>query len=443
MLLNLTLILGMFSVCAMAAATLARGFWLLLMLPVATWTIILNLAVINPLAFDPISLKTIIVTCTFVAVLTLCAAFTIYTIGSLRPFPASPQIVGKLSEPRERFLKAVGALLVPAYLFFLARSLFYLSSFGASAEYRMLAMGYGGESVIFQSAVTLFFFNTIMRGFLMVFLALSLQRFFQGGGNTALAIAVALMFADAVITFGRFFIYLAFFTFVIAGHLHGRRLISLRTIAFVAAGLVVVFLLSTLRFADGLGVDQFFRRYIIGYHIYGVFLLDQFVEGGVPHSRWYGGATFSGIIFLLSRPFELIGMEIPTFLGSDTATRLNTHTLLGYYDGQRVSANSFYTAVTDMLIDGGWPALILLSAALGVVYGLLIAHHRSYATPRSFGLLLFFSAIVFFSIFKNQLGQTYIVFALMFFLLVPPRLYARNARPIPKNINNNRRLSVR
>lgn len=428
MLLDLAIILGMFSSCAIGALAMARRSWFFLMLPVATWAIILLLAVSNPLAFKPIGTNTIIAACTFVSVLTFSAAVVIYTMGFKRPLTASTGASKTKGEPREGFLKAIGAFLVLTYLFFLARSLAYLNTFGAAAEYRMLAMGYGGDSVIFQSAFSLLFFNTIMRGCLMIFLALSLQRFFQGRGGKALAIAAILMLADAVITFGRFYIYLALFAFVMAGYMHGRRLISLRSIAFMAVALAAIFFLSTLRFADGLGIDQFIRRYIIGYHIYGLFLLDHFLEGGVPHSRWYGGATFSGPIFLLTRPLDFIGIDIPTFLGSDTATILNTHVLLGFSEGQRISANSFYTMVTDMMIDGGWPALILLSAILGALYGTLITNYRRNPSPRAFGLLLFFSVIIFFSILKNQIGQTYLIFAIIFYLFVPTNLYVKYAR---------------
>lgn len=422
------IIAGMLLICAVSVFSMGVRSRLLLLLPVSSWALIVVTALLNPLSFKPISTETVLSIATFVSVLAISTATISFTMNAKWSEATSENNCAAIGTPKKLFLKYLGVFLVLSYTFFLIRSVSYLSAFGATAEYRMLAMGYGTESVIFKSATSAFFFGTIMRGLLMVFLALSLQYFFHGRGGWPLAIASALMAADSLITFGRFYIYLALFAFVIAGYLHGRRMINFRSIAVLVAALAAIYYLSTLRFVDGLGVDEFIRRYIIGYHIYGVFLLDHFIEGGIPYTQWYGGATFSGLIFLLTRPFDVVGLDLPTFLGSDTSAMLNTHVLLGFEGARRVTANSFYTVITDMFIDGGWLALLTFSAFLGIVYGAVIAVFDHRPTSRTFGILLFLTVIVFFSVLKNQLGQTYLVFAIIFFLFVPSSVYESDVK---------------
>ena len=96
----------------------------------------------------------------------------------------------------------ITVFLVFFYGFYLKQSLSFLMSNGMSAEYRMLAMGYGVDSIIFSSKLESFFFATLIRGALFIFLCISSFLFFFQGQRRYIMLAALLMTADSIITSG-------------------------------------------------------------------------------------------------------------------------------------------------------------------------------------------------------------------------------------------------
>lgn len=412
--------------CVLVASTVHRTYRFFVLMPTTAWCLVLSAALINPLDFHPIHYKTVFAAVSFVLLLCVSTAAAIHFVGATRVRQdanfsvrgSAPAVPIKAS-----FKKWLGIILVAAYAYFALSSFKYIASHGFSSEYRMLAMGYGGESVVFGAPIIQFLFNTLIRGGLMIYLCFSLHEYFIRGSRGPLMLAAVLMATDSVITFGRFFIYIFIFMYLLGAVLYRRPVLGPRTVLVISSAVGGIFLLSSLRFDDGLGVSQFIDRYVIGYHIYGIFLLDHFMMDGIRYSYWYGGATLSGLMYLLSRPLDLIGFEAPYFLGSDTAQQMASHVLLGFDGRIPITANAFYTVITDMLIDGSWVSLVGFSIALGLIYGFLVVKMRSSTSPKWYSLVFLISLVLFFSILKNQFGQVYLMVAALFFILAPSRLY--------------------
>ena len=236
------------------------------------------------------------------------------------------------------------------------------------------------------------------------------------------------MAADSLITFGRYYIYIFAFAFVVSWVLKGRKLINFRLILGIGLAGATMVILSSLRFEDGVGFMQFVDRYVIGYHIFGIFLLDHFLEGGIQYENWYGGATFSGLLFILSKPFDLAGIDFSNFLSSETAYQQSIPIKLGETTQDIFFANSFYTMISDMYIDGGWAGVVLLTVVLGAVYGAVIAAYSYRPSSRLFSLIILFMIVMFFSILKNQFSQLYLNLAFLFFIFVPQNVYSFRTR---------------
>ena len=164
-----------------------------------------------------------------------------------------------------------------------------------------------------------------------------------------------------------------------------------------------------------------------------MFLLDHLIHGGVEYELWYGGATFSGLSFILSKPIDMAGIEIPLFLSSATAFEQSQLIRLGETSDIIFTANAFYTMISDMLIDGGIFAVVFFTSLFGLAYGHAIQSFTRLPNIKTFSVVLLLLICFFFSILKNQLSQFYIVIALSFFYIVPVSLYTSKL-----NFNGNR-----
>ena len=287
-------------------------------------------------------------------------------------------------------------------------------------------MGYGTESVIFNNAFETFFFASFLRGTLFIYLVLSLYSYVARQGSKHLVFAGLIMAADSVITFGRYFVYVYCVCFILATVLSGRKVITKTVVYPLTVAFLLLFLLSSFRFEEGLTLYDLILRYLLAYHIYGLFLLDRVVTGAVEIATWWGGASYSGIFFLLSKPLLLFGVEIPTYLSSSTAENLSVLVNLGESNGLIFRANAFYTMLADMLIDGGLTFLTFHSFIIGGLYGRAVARFGLIPNVRNFGIFILFLIVIYFSILKNQFSQYYLIIAFSFFYFSPRWVYYRS-----------------
>lgn len=407
------------------ACTLARRGAFFVLIPTFAWVSVLFLAFLNLLAFQPLRNETIFVTFIFLALLTVLTSIShAFVRAGLSSSTSSSETESSISWTLNyRFIQLLRNVLLVFYLIYFGKSCLYFTEHGIPADYRMLAMGYGTASVIFTSDLELFLFSSIARGALFIFLCLSAFRFIQHGRYDYLLIAGFLMALDSVVTFGRFYLYVFLFVVGVCAVIRGE-LPSPRGILVVLATLALMIFLSTLRYDCSVSPHLLISKYIVGYHTYGLFLLDQLIGGELEYAYWFGGATFGGLLFLLSKPIALAGLDLPIFLQSQTVVEQASLVWLGGHGENAFFANAFYTLVADMFFDGGLIGVVIISSLIAVAYGAIIALFGHRRDARWFSLLLIFAIALYFSVLKNQFNQLYIVLAILFFVFCPPRFYS-------------------
>lgn len=408
------------------ACTLARRGAFFVLIPAFAWVSALFLAFLNLLAFQPLRDETIFIVLIFLALLTIVtSASHAFVRAGLSSTTCSLEVKsGSSWTLNEGFARLLRNALLIFYLIYFTKSCIYFAGHGVPADYRMLAMGYGTDSVIFTSDIELFLFGSVIRGGLFIFLCLSAFRFIQQGRSDYLLIAGLLMALDSAVTFGRFYLYVFIFVVCVSAVIR-RELPNRRAILTVLASLALMIFLSALRYDTNVNPQLLVSKYIIGYHTYGLFLLDQLIGGELEHTHWFGGATFGGLLFLLSKPLALTGLDLSTFLQSQTAFEQANLVWLGGHGENAFFANAFYTLVADMFLDGGLIGVAIISTLIGIAYGAIIALFGHHQNVRWFSLLLIFAIALYFSVLKNQFNQLYVVLAILFFLFCPPRLYCR------------------
>lgn len=419
--LQIIIILSTFVICygVVSAIVTKNQHWILL--SVYVWTTIQLLSVYNPLSFKPVSDQTILVICGYLFTLTTSTAIT-YNLHNTKPRAVNYYNLTLMSVNR-RFMKSLGWFLSIFYLVFLFRSLTYIMTNGLTAEYRMLALGFGTESVIFKNSFEAFFFLSILRGALIVYLCLSLYQAFKQKIYKNIIICSLLMTFDSIITFGRFFIYLFLISVTFTALLHRKNIFSIKSMLVLSTFFTFLYFLSSARFEDGLSLADVILRYVLAYHIYGVFLLDRVVTEAVQIEDWWGGAMLSGILFLINKFLDIFQFGFPVYLESKTAENLSELIYLGKSDDMIFYANAFYTMIAYMIIDGGYFGVFVTSIFVGVIYGKVCGLYNTKESAKSFSLFIIMILILFFAIIKNQFSQYYFVIALLFFAFAPTSIY--------------------
>lgn len=290
------------------------------------------------------------------------------------------------------------------------------------AGYRSKAMGFGTDSILFPSALSLIFYSFFCKGYVLFYSLLGAVSLAVRNHRALVycIISVLLVFFESFISMGRISIYSWLFIYTIAivmyrKDLYGRFLIGALII------LILMIALSTLRYRYGFNLQEFLISNSIGYHSYSINLFSIYLDNEVQVSSvsYNGSAYFANISYMFGKLLSAIGLGLRTYLESTEFMNLGDFVYLGRnVFNKEIYANAFYSHLHSAYLDFGYFGGFIY----GVVYGLLFAQSNRYLLEKrsasAFFIFIFINLLLYMSIMNNQMYHVKNVFVVIIFVVV-------------------------
>ncbi|MGR5453717.1 O-antigen polymerase [Vibrio alfacsensis] len=284
------------------------------------------------------------------------------------------------------------------------------------ADYRKNVNGFSdGSSLLFGEGFSLFFYQFFFKGILISLSISSSIIFFVKGTKKPLYLTTLIIILDCFVSFGRFIIYYHFISFVVAGFFYKKlNIYKMLKISSLLFCFIVCFTLF--RFENFSNIYSVLFRNVIGYHVFGFSLFDEFIKTNhliVP--EWSGSAFLANIQYVVQKILNIIGMNMSTLMSSELYRGLSDFVYLGKdVFGDDVYANAFYTNLLDMYLDAGLLSLFIYSCLISVCYAisLTIAKQDDFNIFKVF-LLIYLFLFIYFGVFNSQMLLLRNVFSLI------------------------------
>lgn len=321
----------------------------------------------------------------------------------------------------------VVALLI-YYIFYSFKAYDFFVSNGLEG-YRVAINGYKGEdSPVFGGGFSLFVYQFIIKGLLTFLSIYTAYHYVKERSLVLIAPLTVVIMLECVVSMGRFPIYAHLFIIVATSSIYGILNFRLLVKSFLIF-IVPMIALTLFRFSSFENTLDVILRNLIGYHLFGVGLLNyQLSNSSAIANEWFGPAFGGAVLYFPDKIASLIGFPLETYMFSSAYRHLGEFVSIGVdSNGIAVYANAYYTNLNEMFMDLGYVSLFLYSAILGSIYGFLAKISKINKDDFLFySLFIFFLFVNFFGIYNSQFLLIRNVFTflyiIMFVLLVKIRI---------------------
>ncbi|RHX91215.1 oligosaccharide repeat unit polymerase [Leptospira yasudae] len=361
--------------------------------------------------------------------------FSLHTFISKRKIkPKFISILKIANKRKEKYYFIFLCLFIsPIVTFFFLKSLYiqFLTNESMPSDYRSMAFGLFGESILFGKNIYLYYYASIIQPLLYASLFLGVAFLLRYKKKRILLFAFFLVAMDTLMLLGRFgFYYILIILVLILVIVIFRNPKAIFGSVAVKATLVSILLIVLFVFTLGymrsakrtFNFSEFVNVYIIDYHTESFSMFDHELkeESSTLHQRTYGRTSLGGIermvTFALNRVFKTSIPAESNLLGEN----LHKSRLLGYtFDGKEKYYNAFGSVLFNLYKDGG----IVFIIFMGILFGYLVSKYSaSFISLNAYSLsmlaALFFIGI--FGIFKPILSESLqmtILFLIVFWRL--------------------------
>ncbi|EKS07938.1 O-antigen polymerase [Leptospira santarosai] len=322
-------------------------------------------------------------------------------------------------EKEKYFFYFLCFFILPIVSFFFIRSI-YLQSNSENmlySDYRSLAYGLLGDSILFFKNKYLNYYSLIISPILFASLFLGVSFFLRFKRIRVLTLSSIILAMDTLMMLGRFgfyYIIIVLLLVVLIKIFRNRKgifnIIKFREVILVGGGIVIlVFFVGVLRNTKKeFNFKEFVNIYLIDYHTESFTMFDYELknEKSILHERTYGRASLGGLERGFSFMLGLLRVPFHIQIESDAvATYLHKNRLLGYTsDGKPKEYNAFGSVLFSLYKDGGIPFTIVM----GFVFGFLIAKYSKVVISLNAYQLSLLASLLYigiFGIFKPVLGD--------------------------------------